>query len=36
VLTLLSLFVSFLIFIIGAPILAVVFFALAATVSATV
>ncbi len=36
VLTLLSLFVSFLIFIIGAPILAVVFFALAAMVSATV
>lgn len=36
VLTLLSLFVSFGIFIIGAPILAVVFFALAATVSATV
>ncbi len=36
VLTLLSLFVSFGIFIIGAPILAIVFFALAATVSATV
>lgn len=36
VLALLSLFVSFGIFIIGAPILAVVFFALAATVSATV